>query len=120
MFRWIKETDKTYNKSQWHFYLTQGDSCVIRFVPNNDDGTLLDVNNVQKCRFSIADETNKIVLEKDNLPLEDGKYVLRLGEEDTAQLDAGSYIYEFEITLVGGAVNTPNRYKIDITDQNLE
>lgn len=120
MFRWVKETDRTYNKTQWHFYLTQGDSCVIRFIPNTDDGSLLDLNDVQKCRFTIADGDDNIILEKDNLPLEDGKFVLRLLPEDTAALETGSYTYEFEVTLVGGGVHTPNRYKFEITEQNLE
>ena len=120
MFRWVEETDKTYNKKQWHFYLTQGDSCVIRFVPNTDDGTLLDVTDIEKCRFTIANDSDEIVLEKDNLPLEDGKFVLRLWTEDTAPLEVGTYTYEFEITLVGGGVHTPNRWSFEITEQNLE
>ena len=119
MFRWVTETDKTYKKTQWHFYLTQGDSCVIRFVPNTESGELLDVNDIAKVRFSIAGDDDKILLEKDNLPLEDGKYVLRLWTEDTEDLEVGDFTYEFQITLIGGGVHTPNRYTITITEQNL-
>ena len=35
MFKAVKETDK-YGKVQTHFYLTQGDTCVIRSTPYKD------------------------------------------------------------------------------------
>jgi len=120
MFRVTTETDKTYNKKQWRFWLTQGDSCTIRAIPKDDNGNLLDNDDIEKCRFTLADDDNVIVLEKDNLPYEDGKYVLRLTSEDTFPLDTDTYTYEFEYTLVGGEVHTPNRYKFEITDQNIE
>ena len=120
MFKVKTETDKTYNKIQWHFWLTQGDSCTIRAIPLDEDGNALSITDISKCRFTLADSDNKIVLEKDNLPAENGKYVLRLSTGDTANLSIDTFIYEFEYTLVGGEVHTPNRWQFDITDQNIE
>lgn len=119
MFKSKTETDKTYDITQWHFWMTQGDSCTIRSIPLDNDRNPLSVDDILKCRFTLADSNNRIVLEKDNLPEENGKYVLRLSSSDTFNLNIDSYIYEFEYTLVGGEVHTPNRWFFEITEQNL-
>lgn len=116
MFRWVKETDKTYNKSQWHFYLTKGDSCVIRAIPKDDEGNLLDVHDISKCIFRVSSTDWETELEKE-IYNEEGKYVLRLTSEESKTLEVGKHKYEFEYTLVGGEVHTPNQWDWDITDE---
>ena len=118
MFRAVTETDKTYNKIQKHYYLTQGDSKTIRSTPKDSAGNVIMPIDINKCIFKISDLDNNEELKKE-LPEEDGKYVCRLSSEDTAKLEVGKHIYEFEYTLVGGEVNTPNRWYFDITDQIL-
>lgn len=114
MFKAVKETDK-YGKQQTHYYLTQGDSCTIYARPIQN-GELVPVENVQKCLFKISDSSYTQEFVKDCY-LMDGKFVLKLTAEESAKLEIAQHIYEFEYTLVGGDVATPNQWKFDIVDQ---
>ena len=49
--------------------------------------------------------------------LEGDKFVLRLTHDETSKFAIETHMYEIEYTLLGGAVNTPNQWKFDITDQ---
>lgn len=117
MFKAIKETDK-YGKQQTHYYLTQGDTCTIYARPIQK-GELVPVENVERCVFKISDASYTQEFEKDCF-LRDGKFVLKLTHEESKSLEVASHIYEFEYTLVGGDVATPNQWKFDIVDQIIE
>lgn len=114
MFKAVQETDR-YNNPQVHYYLTQGDSCTIRSTPYKD-GQILSPDSIEKCVFKLSDDSYVEEFSKE-LPEEDGKYVLRLTSEESAYLEIATHIYEFEYTLVGGEVHTPNQWEFDIVDQ---
>ena len=114
MFKAVKETDK-YGKVQTHFYLTQGDTCVIRSTPYKD-GQKLEPDKVEKCLFKLSD-TEYVEQFQKEMVLEGDKFVLRLTHDETSKFAIETHMYEIEYTLLGGAVNTPNQWKFDITDQ---
>jgi hypothetical protein len=114
MFKAVIEEDKQ-GRSQTHYYLTQGDSCVIYATPYKD-GAKLPVDMVEKCLFKFSDSDYAEEFEKE-LELDGDKFVLRLTTEETAELSVDTHYYEVEYTLAGGAVQTPNQWKFDILDQ---
>ena len=119
MFRAITETDKTYGKTQLRILMTQGDSCTIRSTPKTSTGETIPAVDIEKCIFKISDLDNVEELRQE-LSVEDGSYVCRLASADTYNLEVGKHYYEFEYTLVGGEVHTPNRWIFEITDQIIE
>ena len=114
MLKAVVEKDK-YGRNQTRYYLTQGDSCTIYARPYKN-GALLPVENVEKCIFKLSDGDYKQEFTKE-LVLEDDKFVLRLGTEETSLFAVDTHYYEIEYTLVGGEVQTPNQWKFDIVDQ---
>lgn len=117
MFKSVVEKDK-YGRNQTHYYLTQGDSGVIYTRPYKD-GALLPVEQVEKCVFKLSDSDYKQEFTKE-LSVFDGHFRLALTSEETKNFAVDTHIYEFEYTLVGGAVNTPNQWKFDVTNQIIE
>lgn len=114
MFKSIVETDK-YGKQQKHYYLTQGDSCTIYARPIKN-GEVLPLQDVEKCVFKLSDSAYTEEFSKECYIQED-KFVLKLSSQESALLEIAQHIYEFEYTLVGGDVATPNQWKFDIIDQ---
>lgn len=117
MFKAVLETDK-YGNPQTRFYLTQGDSCVIRCKPKSD-GQPLPLTDVEKCLFKLSDLDYNEEFVKE-LVAEDDRFVLRLSTNETKNFSIDSHIYEFEYTLIGGAVQTPNQWRFEVTDQITE
>lgn len=115
MFRAKIEEDKTFDKKQTHYYLTQGDSCVIYATPYKD-GEKLPLDYVERCVFKLSNDANILEFEKE-LVLEGEKFVLRLTHEETTEFTVEDHTYEIEYTLIGGAVQTPNRWTFTIEDQ---
>lgn len=117
MFRMLMENDTTYNKKQAHFYLTQGDSCTIYLTPKKD-GSVIDHNLIIKCLFKLSDDADNLEFEKQlTYDAQNEHYVLYITPEESAVFDIADHVYEFEYTLSGGEVNTPNRWTFTITDQ---
>lgn len=114
MFKAVKETDKLGN-AQTHYYLTQGDSCTIRSTPYKN-GEMVDVSEVQSCRFKLGNLDHKQEFEKE-LVLSGDHFVLKLTHEDTKDFDVAQHLYEIEYTMTDGDVQTPHSWKFDITDQ---
>lgn len=114
MFKAVKEIDR-YGKQQTHYYLTQGDSCTIYARPIQS-GQLVPMENIEKCLFKISDSAYTQELLKECYIQED-KFVLKLTPEESSKLEVGLHIYEFEYTLVGGDIATPNQWKFNIVDQ---
>ena len=114
MFKAVKETDK-YGKVQTHFYLTQGDTCVIRSTPYKD-GQKLSADQVEKCLFKLSD-TEYVEQFQKEMVSEDNKFVLRLTHDETSKFAIETHIYEIEYTLLGGAVNTTDQWKFEVIDQ---
>lgn len=112
------EKDK-YGLNQTHFYLTQGDSCGIISTPRNEDGSLTPKSYISGCKFKLMDEEYNILFQKDLSEYSDGKYLLRLTEDETKGFEVGGYLYEIEYTLFDGGINTPNQWKWDITPQGV-
>ena len=117
MFKSVVEKDK-YGRNQKRYYLTQGDSCVIYAIPYQD-GQALPLDQVEKCIFKLSDSDYKQEFTKE-LSVFDGHFRLVLTSEETKNFAVDTHIYEFEYTLVGGAVQTPNQWKFDIIDQIIE
>lgn len=117
MFKAVVEKDK-YGRNQTRYYLTQGDSCVIYATPYKD-GQSLPLDQVEKCIFKLSDSDYKQEFTKE-LSVFDGHFRLALTSEETKNFAVDTHIYEFEYTLVGGAVQTPNQWKFDIVDQIVE
>lgn len=117
MFKAVKEADK-YGKQQTHYYLTQGDTCTIYARPVQG-GELVPVENVERCVFKLSDSSYSQEFSKECVLRED-KFVLKLTHEESAKLEIASHIYEFEYTMVGGDVATPNQWKFDIINQIVE
>lgn len=114
MFKAVKETDK-FGKQQTHYYLTQGDSCTIYARPIQK-GVPMPVSDVEKCIFKMSDLSYVEEFSKECFVQED-KFVLKLTHEETSKFEIAQHIYEFEYTLSGGEVATPNQWKFDIIDQ---
>ena len=115
MLNWNIETDKWGNK-QVRFFLTQGDTATIISNPTKN-GEPIDLSNVSKCMFKLADSDNKGVFSKEFTP-QDGYFSVTLESAETSTLPIDTLTYEVEYTFTDGTVNTPNRWKFDITDQN--
>lgn len=115
MFKGVIETDK-YGRQQTRFYLTQGDSCVIYATPYGKNGEKIPLENVRECIFKIGNLDYELELKKYCVKVDD-HFVLRLSSEETKNLDVDRHIYEFEYTLLGGSVNTPNQYYLEISEQ---
>lgn len=109
------ETDK-YGHQQVHFYLTQGDTGTIKSTPTQN-GELIDLSNVVKCVFKLADSDNNGIFSQDFKP-EDDVFSVTLESKDTANFPIDTLTYEVEYTFVDGVVNTPNRWKFDVLEQN--
>lgn len=125
MFKWKVEEDK-YESEQIRYYLTQGDSCGIRFKPvNPDTGEVINRNRIEQIVFKLYknDNTRECIFHKAFVYTEEegdveGEgwwtfYILR--SENTFPVD--KYKYEIEVTLDGGFVNTPNQWFFHITEQ---
>lgn len=119
MFKSVKEQD-SFKNTQTHYYLTQGDSCTITSTPYKNGEIEA---NVSKCVFKLATSDYKAVKTIDMTKGTNGSYVLNLRSTDTAELNAGSYIYEIEYTIGTGEnaeVQTPHSWKFDIVKQITE
>lgn len=117
MFKAVIEKDK-YNNSQTHYYLTQGDSCTIYAIPYKD-GAKMPIANIEKCIFKLSDtDYNQEFLKE--LVRDSERFILRLTSKETALFSVDTHYYEFEYTLTGGEVHTPNQWKFDVVDQIIE
>lgn len=114
MFRALKETDK-YERSQTHYWLTQGDSCTITAKPYKN-GEAVDVSKISKCIFKLASIGYEKEFEKE-LELVSDHFVLKLTHEDTSSWSVGSHLYEIEYVMADGDVQTPHSWKFDILNQ---
>lgn len=114
MFKSVKEQD-SFKNTQTHYYLTQGDTCTITATPYKN-GELIGVDS---CKFRLATQDYKQVMEKSMGEGLNGSRVLTLSSTETASLSAGSYIYEIEYT-IGNEVQTPHSWKFDIVKQITE
>lgn len=114
MFKWEETTD-SYGQPQVEYWLTQGDSCDIYFVPMAD-GVELDISLISKVTFKLGDGDYNLVFEKD-LTLTDGQYLLSLTSEDTSKLVVDKYKYEVEYTFIDRDVQTPHQSDWNITPQ---
>lgn len=117
MLKAVIEKDK-YGNSQTHYYLTQGDSCTIYAIPYKD-GERLSIDQITKCVFKLSDTDYNQEYKKELTRGED-KFILKLTTEETSLFTIDEHYYEFEYTLLGGEVQTPNQWKFDIVDQIIE
>ena len=115
MFKAVKEADD-YGNKQTHYYLTQGDSCTITATPYRN-GVIDDT--VTSCSFKLATSDYKQVKEIVVTTANSGSFTINLSSDDTAKLNAGSYIYEIEYK-VGNETQTPHSWKFDILKQITE
>ena len=117
MFYWRVEKDSL-NKTQLHYYLTQGDSCGIKFRPiNPDTQEAIDHSLIRQILFKLYNKDTKLcVFHKafsyDN---EENWMFILLPEENIFPLSR--YKYEIEVTFVDGGVNTPCQWYFDIMEQ---
>lgn len=112
MFKSVKELDSL-KVEQTHYYLTQGDSCIITSTPykNGEPAT-----NIKSCMFKLAN-TNYIQVFSKEMTEDNGSYVLDLASSDTEGLEPGTYIYEIEYTMNDDEIQTPHSWKFDIVKQ---
>ena len=115
MFHTEIDIDKKGNKHT-HFYLTQGDTAVIISTPTKN-GENIDISDVLKCMFKLEDDNKKGILAKQFEPAGD-VFSIRLESEETTRFPVETLTYEIEYTFIDGTVNTPNRWKFDVDDQN--
>ena len=111
MFKSVKEQD-SYKNTQTHYYLTQGDSCTITATPYKNG----ELTPVDGCKFKLATSDYKSVFEKDMVSGENNSWILTLSSDESALLNAGSYIYEIEYS-IGNDYYTPHSWKFDIIKQ---
>lgn len=117
MFKSVKEQD-SFKNTQTHYYLTQGDSCVITSTPYRN-GELVSTGEIEQCMFKLATSDYKLKFSKPMTVSQNGSYVLTLTSDETELLNAGSYIYEIEYT-IDGEDYTPHSWKFDIVKQITE
>lgn len=117
MFKAVVETDK-YSNSQTRYYLTQGDTCTIYATPYKD-GEKLSLDSVTKCIFKLSDTSYEQEFEKE-LTRGDDCFILKLTHDESSSFEITRHIYEFEYTLVGEEVATPNQWYFEILDQIAE
>lgn len=118
MFKWEKETDK-YNGKQLRYYLTQGDSCGIRFRPiDTETKEAVEHTLIRQILFKLYknDGSRECVFHK-AFAYEDNETWLfdMLSEENVFPVDR--YKYEIEVTFIDGSVNTPCQWYFEITEQ---
>ena len=119
MLRAVIEQDK-FDRNQKHYWLTQGDSCTIYSKPYKK-GQAVDVSLVESCIFKLSDSDYKQEFSKVcELDAENERFVLNLTSEETTNFSIDQHYYEFQYTLIGGEVQTPNSWKFDIVDQIVE
>lgn len=117
MFKSVKEQD-SFKNTQTHYYLTQGDSCVITSTPYRN-GELVSTGEIEQCMFKLATSDYKLKFSKQMTVSPNGSYVLTLTSDETETLNAGSYVYEIEYT-IDGEDYTPHSWKFDIVKQITE
>ena len=115
MFYTQIDTDKK-GRKHTHIFLTQGDTAIIKSTPRRN-GEVIDISGVSKCMFKIEDENKKGILAKPFEPNE-GIFSVRLESEETTLFPVETLTYEIEYTFIDGTVNTPNRWKFDVDEQN--
>lgn len=109
-------TTTKYGGKQMKFYLTQGDTADFTAVPKMSDGSIVDLDIIERCLFKLSDDSYNEIFSKKFEKEEDGFHV-RLESEETAGIPVGDYIYEIEYTFTDGTVNTPNQSQFSILDQ---
>ena len=119
MFKAIKELDK-FKNYQTHYYLTQGDSCVITSTPMRN-GEIVK-SGIEECKFKFADSSYEqifsIVMTPDTSG--NGTYVAKITTSYTHNRAPGQYFYEIEYKMTDGSIQTPNSWKFDILPQIRE
>lgn len=118
MFKWKVEEDK-YESEQIRYYLTQGDTCGLKFRPiNPETGEAVSHALISRILFKLYknDSSRECIYHKEFSYLDNEYWLFKmLSEENTFAV--GRYKYEIEVTMLDGDVNTPNQWYFEIIEQ---
>lgn len=121
MFGYIDKEDKKINRTHRNYYLTQGDSFTLTAKPTN-----IDISLISKIKFKIGTiENNKLkeMYTQDYLLGNNNKFYLLVTSATTTNWNVTEdepYVYEIEVTYVGGNVETVEQSLFSILPQIVE